>query len=59
MNSNEDIQRNKTVTFFPKFIGLEVYSRSGRIVLVQGEIEITIPKAMTQSLIIAIEKAGL
>ena len=56
MNSINKIERNKTVTFLPEFLGLEVYKRNENIVFLQEEREFTIPIAMADFLIFAINR---
>ena len=57
MNSSKQIQYNETITFLPRCDGVEIFRRVNHIVFVQSEKEITIPIAMFDSLILAINKA--
>ena len=57
MNSSEKIQRNETVTFFPKFEGASVYREHSMLVIEQEDKKIFIPISMVDSLFFAINKA--
>jgi hypothetical protein len=57
MNSNEQIERNKSVTYLPEFFGLTIFKKNQNIIFLQEDREFTVPIAMASALIIAINKA--
>jgi hypothetical protein len=59
LNSSLQIQRNKTISYLPKFSGLEVFAEASCVIIVQDKKRISIPVAMIPAFLESIAKARI